>query len=523
MWVDEDPATNRPPTEFTPEIMNALQEELATLIEWAGLILAKADNTQLKQALLAKFATLNSPDFTGAPKLPSGVLIKTQDGATEGGELLLEKSPGSTLAGNVAIDLNGNSFRIFETGGTGRGITINIANLAGAAGSTFATVSDIATAIANLVASSPAALDTLNELAVALGNDPNFATTITNALAGKAPLASPDFSGNPLLPTGSRIKGGASGSSFQLTKGTAGTNLAGNLQFEVNGDHLLIFEAGGASRGVCINIANQPDGVWSTPLGLSSDRGNLFGAVATPSNSALTLAQLGQLVIFYGATAAQTLTLPAVAGVAVAKGYWFVNQGSVNVTVKANAAETIRRNTRNQFVDSNSITLTPGECLFVLNQGGIWACFGTLAADAPLAPAGLVAFFAMNSPQSGWLKANGAAISRTAYPNLYAAIGTYYGAGDGATTFNVPDLRGEFVRGWEDGKGTDPARVFGSAQADDFKSHVHTGGMDTMVNLIGGGSGGFVHLNTQPLPNTGATGGTETRPRNVALLACIKY
>ncbi|HDS0929575.1 TPA: phage tail protein [Pseudomonas putida] len=55
--------------------------------------------------------------------------------------------------------------------------------------------------IARLVASSPAALDTLNELAAALGNDPNFATTMTNALSLKAPLASPDFSGTPLVPT----------------------------------------------------------------------------------------------------------------------------------------------------------------------------------------------------------------------------------------------------------------------------------------------------------------------------------
>lgn len=56
-------------------------------------------------------------------------------------------------------------------------------------------------ALAALVASSPAALDTLNELAAALGNDPNFATTMTNALALKAPLASPVFTGDPRVPT----------------------------------------------------------------------------------------------------------------------------------------------------------------------------------------------------------------------------------------------------------------------------------------------------------------------------------
>ncbi|GEM_PF-3419016 len=59
LFVAEDPATLRPPTEITPEIMNAFQEELATFIEWAGIVLAKGDNTQLKQALLAKFAGLD--------------------------------------------------------------------------------------------------------------------------------------------------------------------------------------------------------------------------------------------------------------------------------------------------------------------------------------------------------------------------------------------------------------------------------------------------------------------------------
>lgn len=59
----------------------------------------------------------------------------------------------------------------------------------------------IAQAIADLIASSPATLDTLNELAAALGDDPNFATTIANALAAKAPLASPAFTGTPTAPT----------------------------------------------------------------------------------------------------------------------------------------------------------------------------------------------------------------------------------------------------------------------------------------------------------------------------------
>jgi len=64
-----------------------------------------------------------------------------------------------------------------------------------------ATPADIQAAVTALIASAPGALDTLNELALALGNDPNFATTITNALAAKAPLASPAFTGTPTVPS----------------------------------------------------------------------------------------------------------------------------------------------------------------------------------------------------------------------------------------------------------------------------------------------------------------------------------
>lgn len=133
-------------------------------------------------------------------------------------------------------------------------------------------------------------------------------------------------------------------------------------------------------------------------------------------------------------------------------------------------------------------------------------------------PSGSVSFFASNTAPSGYLKANGAAVSRTAYASLFAVIGTTFGGGDGVTTFTLPDLRGEFLRGWDDSRGVDSGRVFGSSQADDFKSHTHA----VLVNSgqLGSG-GGSNYLGQSNL--SGATGGTETRPRNVALLACIKY
>ncbi|MDT0499717.1 MULTISPECIES: phage tail protein [unclassified Halomonas] len=91
-----------------------------------------------------------------------------------------------------------------------------------------------------------------------------------------------------------------------------------------------------------------------------------------------------------------------------------------------------------------------------------------------MAPAGMVAHFARSTAPTGWLKANGAAVSRSVYSELFAAIGTSYGEGDGFTTFNLPDLRGEFLRGWDDGRGIDGGRALGSSQTDDNKSHDHS-------------------------------------------------
>lgn len=145
--------------------------------------------------------------------------------------------------------------------------------------------------------------------------------------------------------------------------------------------------------------------------------------------------------------------------------------------------------------------------------------------------AGTVAHFAANSAPAGWLKANGAAISRSAYAGLFAAIGTTYGAGDGSSTFNVPDLRGEFLRGLDDGRGVDSGRGIGTAQLGQMESHTHNifpqiDGPTAYTNP--GHSIAKIGYNGSTQANaTSATGGTsnlsENRPRNVALLACIKF
>ena len=161
------------------------------------------------------------------------------------------------------------------------------------------------------------------------------------------------------------------------------------------------------------------------------------------------------------------------------------------------------------------------------------------------APAGLVAFFARSSAPAGWLKCNGAAISRTAYATLFAAIGTTFGAGNGFDTFNLPDLRGEFVRGLDDGRGVDGGRSLGSWQAQQVQAHKHISAMGEAFpnsHLFGrssatgyagthGGVDGDNYLYytndgtpyASGTPNATGVVGAETRPRNHALLACIKY
>ena len=170
----------------------------------------------------------------------------------------------------------------------------------------------------------------------------------------------------------------------------------------------------------------------------------------------------------------------------------------------------------------NTIELTPG-------PQGATGPSGSAGPSGPGLSAGAVIYHASSTPPTGFIKANGASLSTSTYAALFASIGYTFGGSGGS--FNVPDLRGEFLRGWDDSRGVDSGRSFGSAQADEFKSHTHTGSSLaagtiwlSRYQLSGGTWPNEKDGNTSGTGSpTGATGGTETRPRNVALLACIKY
>ena len=161
----------------------------------------------------------------------------------------------------------------------------------------------------------------------------------------------------------------------------------------------------------------------------------------------------------------------------------------------------------------------------------------------------------------GYIKANGATVLRADYPrlvnladkhNLWTEDAANYpglfGVGDGLTTFTVPDYRGYFDRYLDDGRGIDNGRLLGSNQDDDNKEHSHTGttnnagwhnhALYTQIDRASGdgnavygdeswhgeiykyteGAGEHNHIFT-----TDVSGGAESRPKNIARLAVIKY
>ena len=160
-------------------------------------------------------------------------------------------------------------------------------------------------------------------------------------------------------------------------------------------------------------------------------------------------------------------------------------------------------------------------------------------------PAGSVFSFATTTPPSGYLECNGAAVSRSTYASLFSSISTTWGVGDGSSTFNLPDLRGQFVRGWDNSAGVDSGRSFASSQTDQNKQHTHsvtdpghqhtTSVTNTLLfpsngqtSISYGGAGTYPATTfTMSDATTGISlanqGGTEVRVKNYALMYVIKF
>jgi hypothetical protein len=136
---------------------------------------------------------------------------------------------------------------------------------------------------------------------------------------------------------------------------------------------------------------------------------------------------------------------------------------------------------------------------------------------------------------TGFLECNGATISRSTYSALFSKISTLYGAGDGSTTFKIPDLRGEFIRGFDNGRGVDSDRRLGTQQEYDWKGfYMMNTGQNTYnyshnevyhgKSTTGYNGNTFVGYWAAPSAALGTKWDTsEIRPRNIAMMYCIKY
>ena len=161
-------------------------------------------------------------------------------------------------------------------------------------------------------------------------------------------------------------------------------------------------------------------------------------------------------------------------------------------------------------------------------------------------PVGTVNYFARQFSPEGWLLCDGRAVLRDVFADLFNMLGTTVGTGDASTTFNLPDLRGEFIRGYDDGRGVDSDRVFGSAQKgsaiaiDTTKTTTSIVGLYNNVDesaVTARKNAGLDEVDTGTYTgviaewSSPAVSGDSygeifmgmARPRNVALLACIKY
>jgi microcystin-dependent protein len=128
--------------------------------------------------------------------------------------------------------------------------------------------------------------------------------------------------------------------------------------------------------------------------------------------------------------------------------------------------------------DFSDIYAIYDEIVAMYNQIHIWrdevyALSTLMLNELSGVPVGIIAWYTTTVAPTGWLECNGAAISRALYPDLFRMVGITYGAGDGVNTFNIPDLRGLHIRGWDNGRGVDPGRAFYSYQAAQVGPHTH--------------------------------------------------
>jgi len=219
-----------------------------------------------------------------------------------------------------------------------------------------------------------------------------------------------------------------------------------------------------------------------------------------------------------------------------------INLGSNNITtthIPAANADLTNKSYVDTAIQNAAVTVKGGTGITVTSDSNTntFTVNGASSSAGDTVPIGTVMHFAASTAPAGWFECAGQPLDTKLYADLFKAIGyTYGGSGN---NFNLPDLRGEFVRGWDHGAGVDSVRAFGSKQSayagyntfsvafDDGDDRVAS--QKSLFNItindgflgtrgLGGNNysytGGPINVDTKP---------GDTRPNNVALLPCIKY
>ena len=195
-------------------------------------------------------------------------------------------------------------------------------------------------------------------------------------------------------------------------------------------------------------------------------------------------------------------------------------QGSFPV---AAAFEHVQREIVNVIIEGG---LSPDGGDLTQLHAAIEAIITSHTASFEAAPVGSVIMMPVDVTPTNYIKAQGQLLALPAYNTIHSVYGTAFG-GDGVNTVGLPELRAEFPRFWDDGRGIDSGRLIGSAQLDQNKSHSHSltlnsnAGSNWSTQRTGWGSD---DVNTgSASATTSSNGGAEARPRNVSFLGLIKY
>ncbi|MEI7218363.1 tail fiber protein [Pectobacterium carotovorum] len=403
----------------------------------------------------------------------------------------------------------------------------------------LATTAFVKAVVAALVNGSPAALDTLQELANALGNDPNFSTTVLNALAGKL----------------AKDQNGADISNAALFRKNIGIieSAWGSKAVQISRVNILDYFKGNTASNL---YQADPNNVTGLPVGFgpsimewkSSTDG--FGVlsvvdVTTPSKSAWVVLKGGSwqgwvTPIF---SHAHITRIPSrIIEIHDPDSYddYVIEYGSVNgnpshcyIDFHTDGKSDTDYNSRLAVIPP-----APGETLSDViflskklqhNYHDVWTTGNLTPSAIGAVPtselAGMPQLFPGAVAPEGWLKCNGQTFDKSLYPALASRYPSAV----------LPDLRGEFVRGWDDGRGVDVNRAIGSLQIDAMQPITASWTIDDQTADSNFPPAGALYIDTSGYVNYDATsnradGGrrakfdssrvtrtaSETRPRNIA-------